>query len=529
MSLRIGVVAGLQSEEIGGGWTFAATLIEALKNTQSSHQFLLIDALLQSPSAPKPTSGFPTNLPMTFAERIEKTIEREKLDLVWYLIPNAIPLSVPFITTVWDLEHRKQPYFPEVSIAGWRWTERETYYRGVLPRAAFLLIGTEQGKKEVVDFYGVSAARIKVVPLPTPQMFPPSETDIAGVMQKHGLPRGFLFYPAQFWPHKNHANLLRALDVLRRDRGLCPSLALTGSDQGNRDYVRELISGWDLSAQVFDLGFVPREDLACLYASAAALVYPSFFGPDNLPPLEAFASGCPVVVADVPGAREQLAEAALYFNPSDPQEIAVKITEILRNEDCRRRLITDGMTIARQRTPQAYVSAICALLDEFEPIRRCWGSPAPILTDTNVSFAQGEDGSVILKEGWSVEQWGAWSIQERCSLRFNLGKFAGRPLYLAFAGRTFQTRNLRVACHVNEGFVQQWEFSAPKGGAFSHRMTEKLCRLRIDPNAVRSNGDVNITFLISNPASPAELGLSGDTRGLGIGLERMRIVLPWFR
>lgn len=149
-----------------------------------------------------------------------------------------------------------------------------------------------------------------------------------------------------------------------------------------------------------------------------------------------------------------------------------------------------------------------------------------MLTDTEVLFANGGNGYSILKEGWAPEHWGAWSTQERCTLRFNLGKFVGRPLYVTFVGQTFQPRDLRVACYVNEEFVQQWKFPAPKGGAFNRQMTEKLCRLRIDPGAVLPNGDVSITFLVSDPISPAELGLSGDTRRLAIGLERMSIIFP---
>ena len=344
-------------------------------------------------------------------------------------------------------------------------------------------------------------------------------------MQKHGITNEFLLYPAQFWPHKNHVNLLRALDLLRSDHGLRPSLVLTGSDQGNREHVRKLISELHLSEQVFDLGFIPRDDLTCLYASATALVYPSFFGPDNLPPLEAFVLRCPAVAADVPGAREQLGEAPLYFNPADPQEIAAKIAEVLDNKDTRRRSIEEGAKIARQRTPEAYVSAIYSLLDEFEPIRRCWSHrPVPVLTDVGLSFARGKNGVAALVAGWSEpEDWGAWSVQDRCTLQFNVGKFAGRPLSIAFAGRTFQFRDLRVGCYVEDGPIQLWKFAMPTGKRFGGKIAEELCRLRIDPDAVSPTGDVSITFLISDPASPAERGLSANSRALGIGLERISI------
>jgi glycosyltransferase involved in cell wall biosynthesis len=590
MSLRIGVVAGTDGAEIGGGWTFTTTIVETLKSTQFKHEFLLVDKFLRPVSlelGPSGSSGLrhtrigaslalmllqesfrfylddsgknqalaihqtariqylqqklldyltrtdvlmPEYLEQTALECLERTIEREKLDLIWYMVPNALPVSVPFISTVLDLEHRKQPYFPEVSLMDWTWTARETNYSRLLPRSTFILTGTEQGKTEIVDYYRVNPALVKVIPLPTPASFsPPAPGDIEANTKKHGITGDFLFYPAQFWPHKNHINLLLGLDTLRREHGLRPSIVLTGSDKGNRDHVSKLVRELHLSEQVFDLGFVSREELRCFYAGAKALVYPSFFGPDNLPPLEAFASGCPAVVADVPGAREQLGRGALYFNPSDPYQIAAQICQVLRSEDCRRQLIDEGMKISRQRTPRAYASAVCELLDGFESIRRCWGqfAPIPVLTNAGLSFARGKDGVEALSEGWGEpELWGTWSVRERCVLRFNLGQFTGRPLSIKFACRVFRYRNLQVGCYVESGPIQRWDFAIPSGDTFAALEAKEPCRLRIDPEVIPPSGDLSITFLIPDSASPAELGLSADDRRLGIGLERMWVADP---
>jgi glycosyltransferase involved in cell wall biosynthesis len=310
----------------------------------------------------------------TILELLERAIGREKLDLVWYMIPNGFPLSIPFIATVWDLEHRKQPYFPEVSVTVWTWTERELNYSALLPRASVIITGTEVGKSEVVKYYGVNADNVTVIPFPTPPVgFRPTADEIRAVLKKYAITEKFLLYPAQLWAHKNHANLLMSLAVLQRESGFRPSLVLTGSDKGNREHVHKLVDELQLSGEVFDLGFVSREELNCLYASAVALVFPSFFGPDNLPPLEAFALGCPVVAADIPGAREQLGRGALYFDPLDPRQIAARILEVWGHSECRRRLIEEGAVISRQRTPEAYISEVCKMLDRFEAIRRCWG------------------------------------------------------------------------------------------------------------------------------------------------------------
>jgi glycosyltransferase involved in cell wall biosynthesis len=394
MALRVGVIGGGfggRDATVGGGWTLTSLLREALKDFPTSHQFILLDDIaaqygfggrhgLRGVAAvvlaraqkllKEAVEARRAGSPATITRALDNF---RQLDIIWFMSPPGFPSSMPYIATVWDLEHRKQPHFPEVGGTGRTWSAREEAYRSVLPRASYVITGTEVGKTEIAQFYGVSTKNIKVIPFPAPcDLRSPvmGETPLAQNLQQKG---DFLFYPAQFWSHKNHVNLLRALDLLRTQHGVRLNLALTGSDKGNRDHVRRRVDDVGLQEQVFDLDFVSREELAALYLKAFALVYPSFFGPDNLPPLEAFAMGCPVIAANVAGAGEQLGDAALLFDPSDAADLAVKILRLREDNACRQRLIARGAAIAAERTPRAYLARLCELLDEFEPIRRCWG------------------------------------------------------------------------------------------------------------------------------------------------------------
>jgi glycosyltransferase involved in cell wall biosynthesis len=142
-----------------------------------------------------------------------------------------------------------------------------------------------------------------------------------------GVKGEFLFYPAQFWSHKNHVLLLRLLVALKREYGYAPQLVLTGSDKplfdsasvGNKAFVEHCAVGLSLQEQVIFAGFVSQEDLISLYQQAVALVFPSFFGPENIPPLEAFALGCPVIASRIPGSEDQMGDAALLVDPTDPE------------------------------------------------------------------------------------------------------------------------------------------------------------------------------------------------------------------
>ena len=193
------------------------------------------------------------------------------------------------------------------------------------------------------------------------------------MLRSLGLKPGYLFYPAQFWSHKNHANLLYALKQLRDVHQLTPVLVLVGADRGNEGFVRRLAQSLGLAEQVRFLGFVPRETLVPLYRGALAMTYVSWFGPENLPPLEAMALGVPVIASSVSGADEQFGDAALHVSAGEPLEIATAIKRLIDDVDLRDQLIARGRTRAKAFTGPDFVRGVFRLLDEFESVRRCWG------------------------------------------------------------------------------------------------------------------------------------------------------------
>ena len=149
------------------------------------------------------------------------------------------------------------------------------------------------------------------------------------------------------------------------------TLTCVGSDKGYLDHVRGLARELGVLERVQFRGFVDTDELVSLYRGAHALVYLSFFGPENLPPLEAFALGCPVVQADIPGAREQLGDAALLVAPTDAEAVAQAVRR-LEDPGLRERITAAGRERAAGYTADGYVRGVLDFLDEFEPVRRCW-------------------------------------------------------------------------------------------------------------------------------------------------------------
>jgi glycosyltransferase involved in cell wall biosynthesis len=175
------------------------------------------------------------------------------------------------------------------------------------------------------------------------------------------------------WPHKDHATLLHALRDLT-DRGHDYDLVLTGSDKGVRGHIEELAAQLGVRERVDFRGFVPVEELEALYRGAHALAFPSRFGPENLPPLEAAGLGCPAVVADVPGMREQLGDGALYFPPGDAPALADAVVA-LEAADRRTQVVAAARERARDAAADRYVATVLRWIDGFEPTVRLWRAP----------------------------------------------------------------------------------------------------------------------------------------------------------
>lgn len=387
--MRVGILSPIVPEEIGGGYTFEQEIFERTLELApaSKHEFVIFEGFRGSKGGTKapgfkyvplrrPVSDFLVLRKRTFSwERkwIDNVLKREKIEFFLNTTFEAVTLNVPFLAIVWDLQHRLQPFFPEVSLGG-MWERRENFYSQVLKRAAFVVTGTEAGKKEVQLFYGVPDERIRILPHPTPGFALEESAPATEELAKYKLPRDYVFYPAQFWSHKNHAAILRAILHLKQIDNLRLPVVFTGSDQGNESYVRGLVEEMQINDQVHFLGHVPRQTLKTLYQNAFALCYMSFFGPENLPPLEAFALDCPVVAADVPGAREQLGDAAIRVNPANDLEIAQALKLLFNDKRKRDDLIRLGKERARRFTGRDFAQGLFDLLDEFEPIRRCWAA-----------------------------------------------------------------------------------------------------------------------------------------------------------
>ena len=400
--MKIGIHLGSDVPESGGVYTFQRSIGEALMEiaSQSQHSFVIFHGNQVKLSPTRNVTSVPLNLPkyvrayyrfyrsIGYVANIlncqpflipqdsgeARRIEQSGVDIVWYVGPFCYTMDMPYIITVLDLQHRIQPYFPEVSANG-IWEKREQIYSIKLRRATKIIVSTEVGKKEIETFYQVPADRIQVLPYAAPKY----NSSLTGncnkenVMMKYNIPNNYLFCPGQFWPQKNHVGLLYALQILLNKWNISLPVVFTGSDKGNLDHVKKVAAELGVNKQVYFLGFIPIEDIAALYKNALALTMPTLVGPDNIPALEAFALSCPVITSNLPGFEEQLGDAAVLVNPQNELEIALAIKQLYENPMLRNTLIKRGLDRVARWTWQDYVKGVISTIEDFASIRRCWG------------------------------------------------------------------------------------------------------------------------------------------------------------
>lgn len=297
------------------------------------------------------------------------------------LYPSASPLcfetQLPFIVAIHDLQHRLQPEFPEVS-AGGEWERREHLFRNAARRAVLVLTDSEVGREDILNVYGtygLDANRVKVLPFLPAHYLAPATMEIgpAEVCAAYQLPERYLFYPAQFWPHKNHARIVQALRLVKDEHGLELHVVFCGSRTGplREQTFREVMTlarQLQVERQVHYLGYVPEAAMAGLYMGAVALVMPTFFGPTNIPVLEAWALNCPVVTSDIRGIREQARDAAILVNPRGVEAIADAVHRLWTDERLRSELIHRGQQRLADYGDDDYRSRLKGIIEEAKSL-----------------------------------------------------------------------------------------------------------------------------------------------------------------
>jgi glycosyltransferase involved in cell wall biosynthesis len=267
------------------------------------------------------------------------TIESLRCDVIHFTTQNGFVTNVPSVFQPWDLQHF---HFPDFFTARER-KLRSYRYKAYCEQAAVVVAPTTVVRNDLVHYLDIPQSKVVVIPIPPTKQSPPPQFMRKNLRTRLGLQGPYALYPAQTWPHKNHARLIGAMRMLRDNRGIAIPLVCTGAKNDHFPELERLLRTHRLTDQVVFPGYLTDEEIAALYADARLLVFPSLFEGWGLPILEAFATGLPVACSRLASLTPVTEGAALWFDPSDVADIAEKVCRLWCDDQLREDLSNAGL------------------------------------------------------------------------------------------------------------------------------------------------------------------------------------------
>jgi glycosyltransferase involved in cell wall biosynthesis len=424
-------------------------------------------------------------------------VRRLGLDVWFCPMTNLDPrhLPIPTVVTIADIQ---QEYYPEF------FSRAELQARALMcspscQEATAVITVSEFSKRCMIEKYGLWPETVHCVYEAGVERVDDSAglPTVEELRGKHQLPVRYAFYPANMWPHKNHQLLFLALHRLRQVYGMTLSLVLTGDDMGQWGTLEAIARHFHLHEQIRYLGYVPADDLPGLYRGAAMLLFPSLFEGFGIPLVEAMALGCPIAAANTASIPEVVGDAALLFDPRQPDSMATMCAQLLADEVLRRTLIARG----RERAPRfSWARAADETLGVFEWARARGVAVRP------VSRAPGYRIEGVYHDGWTARTVRLYLpyLPEMKAL-----KIEGFSNYLSYP----------LALRMKIDGRQAQELSITNPGKFT-----------FVGDLVRSRGamsGVQIEVIAGEDFAPSAIDKTLDTRQLAYQIERLSLICTY--
>ena len=508
--MKIGVnLIPLRPRIAGGHEFYVRNLLQAMFQQESDHSYFLITAPwnhheMDFGVGPYRKICIDTGPPLGLFRRLRARFRKSHWDLyrcamelgvdVWFcpmmdLAPRNI--DIPSVVTVPDIQHEYYPQFFEPK----ELRHRQLMVKPSCQLARSVITVSEFTRKTLLDRYGLDSSKVHVVYEAAGQQFSPStaEESWSRVAKQYGLSKGYLFYPANTWPHKNHEVLLMALQRLKK-RGLTPKLVLTGAAIRPINSLKALARQLGCEDQVLYLGYVDQSFFPGLYRGASCLVFPSLFEGFGIPLVEAMVTGCAVACGDVCSIPEVVGEAALLFDPRNPDSIADSLQQILRDQELREQLVKKGLSQATLFSWEKAAEKTLEILEAAWRTRKLQAnSYVPPQEPLEGYFNDGWAGPRMLVRRVELSRWQTMVLHGEASVHC-------LPIEIRISG--------------NGRLID--EFSLVDGGPFNRKIEL--------PAEGSDSSLVDIEILASAHFVPRKLGQSKDKRRLSFRLQQLALI-----
>ena len=348
---------------------YAAELIKHFARLDSTNEYILYFRT-------KPQEWF-LHLPKNFSVKVMPFPKFwTQIRISWEMLTHPVDLlfipasALPFwhpkksIATVHDVAWRLYPdAFTKIMRRYLEWSTRLA-----VKSAAKVIAVSEATKKDLWRFYGIEGDRVVVTHLGINDDFKPMNYEEAQpVLDKYGLVyQKYVLFLGTMQPRKNIIRLVEAFQKLKRENHIEEKLAIFGGKGWLWEPILEKIetAGKDGSIKYFS--YAAKEDLPSLYAGAKLLTLPALYEGFGLPPLEAMASGIPVVVSNISSLPEVVGDAGKMIDPTSVDSIAAGLLDVLTNPQLREQMIAKGLVQAKKFT---WENTVKKTLKVFESLK----------------------------------------------------------------------------------------------------------------------------------------------------------------
>jgi glycosyltransferase involved in cell wall biosynthesis len=292
-------------------------------------------------------------------------LRRERPDLFHaphYVLPPLTPCRS--VVTIHDCIHLRFPqYLP--SRLGYAYARSSMW--AAAHRSARVLTVSEASKRDILRYFRVPESKITVIYNAIDERFseePPAD-EVMRVQERYQLYDPFILYAGNIKPHKNLERLIEAFDIIRHGELREVKLLIIGDEISKYATLRRTVHRYKLHKHVRFFGFVPDATLAILYRLARVFVFPSLYEGFGLPPLEAMASGTPVITSNVSSLPEVVGDAAMLIDPYESDAIAGAIRRVMVDDRLRDDMRERGLARAREFSWARSIRRVKDIYDEI--------------------------------------------------------------------------------------------------------------------------------------------------------------------
>ena len=338
--MKFAIDAHAIGQKLTGNETYIRNLLKGFAALDRESEFLALISVEDAvPHIPK---GFQigrvsTNPYLRLGWQIDSHVKAWQPDVLHVQYTAPLHTRVPVVVSVHDVSYLESPQY----FSRYRSTQLKLTVKRTVSTAAHIMTPSEFSRQAVSKWYGLDPDRITVVHNAVDDTFRPvaRETAAGWLLRHKGVAWPYVLTVGDLQPRKNHIGLIHAFEsVMRAHPQLTHRLVVTGKETWFSGEVRAAAKASSVADRIVFTGFVDDDDLHHFYSGCEVFVYPSFYEGFGLPILEAMACGRAVACSDTSAMPEVADSAALLFDPTATDQIALAMRDLLIDPQLRARM-----------------------------------------------------------------------------------------------------------------------------------------------------------------------------------------------